>query len=131
MRLCPPCGQTLPVEEFYKGQRRCKECAKAANRAWKAANREKVQLYNRRGHYQHHYGITISDFELIVQRQGGGCAVCGSDQELCVDHNHTTGEVRGVLCNSCNASAGKMGDSPSRLRALADYIQDRGSYGST
>ena len=131
MRLCPPCGQTKPQEEFYKGQRRCKECSKALNKVYMAANKDKQSLYNRRATLRHKYGISMEDFDSILLQQGGGCCVCGSSERLCVDHNHATGEVRGILCNDCNVSAGTMGDSPSRLRALADYLEERGTYGST
>jgi Recombination endonuclease VII len=51
------------------------------------------------------------------------CEVCSSTTKLCWDHDHSTGIHRGTLCNSCNASIGFAGDNPTRLRALANYLE--------
>ena len=65
----------------------------------------------------------------MLAAQGGGCAICGGQQttkgknELSVDHCHTTGMVRGLLCNKCNQALGLSDDEPGRLRMMADYIE--------
>jgi len=50
------------------------------------------------------YGITLDDYEEILDSQGGTCAICGGTElkRLSVDHDHKTGRVRGLLCNRCN-----------------------------
>src|SRR3990167_6343729 len=52
------------------------------------------------------FGITIDEYNLMLKNQKGGCAICGMKhnhkRRFCIDHNHTTNEVRGLLCNGCN-----------------------------
>jgi hypothetical protein len=65
--------------------------------------------------------------------QGGVCAICsrpetrpdrsGNPQRLSVDHCHETGQVRGLLCHSCNITLGVARDDPEHLRAMADYVE--------
>lgn len=63
-----------------------------------------------------------------MDRQGGVCAVCGCPEKnsrygrLAVDHNHENGEVRGLLCDSCNNGLGRFGDNPDRLISAAAYL---------
>jgi hypothetical protein len=55
------------------------------------------------------------------------CQVCGSsgsNRRLSVDHDHTSGKVRGLLCASCNFAIGNMGDDPDKLRAAANYLEE-------
>ncbi len=75
------------------------------------------------------YGITQEAYDLVLEYQGGGCAICGRKENtakyfkyLHVDHDHTTGEVRGILCDSCNLAIGKFQDNPELLRRAADYL---------
>lgn len=85
----------------------------------------------KRGNGFHNHGIRTDQYEELHRAQGGGCAVCGVQKpsewkrgNLELDHCHATGEVRGLLCGDCNSSAGRVGDDPARLRALADYIEN-------
>lgn len=78
-----------------------------------------------------HYGIDLEQWEAIYAAQGGVCAICktcerdknGRYANLAVDHCHTTGVVRGLLCNSCNRAIGLLKDSPSTARAAALYLE--------
>lgn len=59
-----------------------------------------------------------------IYTAGGGCLVCGATHSrMVVDHDHATGEVRGLLCSPCNAAIGLLEDSPARLRAAAAYLE--------
>lgn len=78
------------------------------------------------------YGISIEVYNEMLEEQGGVCAICqspesattrGTVRALCVDHDHATGAVRALLCNSCNSALGQAGDDPERLRAMAEYIE--------
>lgn len=75
------------------------------------------------------YGITIEDKRRIYKKQNNQCVGCGSKKsiyKICVDHNHKNGEVRGLLCRTCNAAIGLLGDDNSvvfnRLTNIIDYI---------
>lgn len=74
-----------------------------------------VKLRERAGHLKRKYGITIEQYASMLEAQGGGCAICGrlprEDIALHVDHDHSTGAVRGILCFPCN-------------NALADFQED-------
>jgi hypothetical protein len=64
----------------------------------------------------------------MLSEQSGVCKICGEPcptykHALAVDHNHTTGKVRGLLCNNCNNGLGRFRDNPQYLRAAADYLE--------
>lgn len=85
------------------------------------------------------YGLTVEGFYGLMAIQEGACAICQVTMTLasdggriaadsaCVDHDHNTGRVRGILCSKCNLAIGKFADSPSRLRRAADYLERAGS----
>lgn len=78
------------------------------------------------------YGIGQADYERMLLEQDGHCATCAVTEDeshrgrLHVDHDHATGEVRGLLCANCNRAIGLAADSPSRLRRMADYLEGGG-----
>jgi hypothetical protein len=80
------------------------------------------------------YGLTLAGYKELLAEQGGGCAICGAVDarsahksgtryKLVVDHNHATGEVRGLLCNPCNRGLGFMGEDEGRLFAAVRYLR--------
>lgn len=78
------------------------------------------------------HGISIEDYNGILLKQHGICAIClkpettitrGHLQPLAVDHNHTINEVRGLLCIKCNTAIGLLDDSPERAQALIQYLE--------
>lgn len=84
-------------------------------RAHYYANRDKYLTIERDRAYRARYGITLADYDRMLKEQDSRCAICGSDRALknnertwafAVDHCHTTGKVRGLLCNACNVGLG-------------------------
>lgn len=70
--------------------------------------------------------VAWGGYEAQLARQGGGCAVCGKrpgDVRLHVDHNHLTGECRGLLCWTCNATVGRARDDANRLTVAGTYLK--------
>lgn len=139
MKTCPKCTETKPYTEFNKNrstkdgyQSYCKPCKLSANKS----NPKRPET-GRRQRLKRYYGITLEDFGRIQREQNDRCAICEThideakvhNNTFCVDHNHKTGEVRGLLCNFCNTALGKMQDNPKLLRAAADYLEDKGHYG--
>jgi 5-methylcytosine-specific restriction endonuclease McrA len=87
---------------------------------------------NRKWHLKTMYGLTLEQYEAMLIAQHGVCAVCrqpetalrrGTVKSLDVDHNHTTNQIRGLLCSACNNSLGMLREDPLRIRALAEYIE--------
>jgi hypothetical protein len=70
------------------------------------------------------YGITLDQLRAMYARQNYGCAICGrSGCELVLDHDHVTGELRGLLCIPCNLILGLLRDDPRIARAAAQYLE--------
>lgn len=91
-------------------------------------NREKYLAIERERSYQKLYGISVSDYERMLASQGGKCAICGRDKSgkkawrsFSIDHCHSTGRVRGLLCTPCNVHLGWF----ERFAAVAmKYLED-------
>jgi hypothetical protein len=94
----------------------------ASRRAWREKNRDRVRANER----LRTYGLSAEEFVRLMKQQGGVCAICFRPQNggraLDVDHDHETGQVRGLLCGACNAAIGLLGDTPDRLRRAAVYL---------
>lgn len=70
------------------------------------------------------YGITEQDWLQLLDKQGGHCACCPETEGLCVDHCHTTGKVRGLLCHHCNRALGLFRDNPEYITNALNYLND-------
>lgn len=75
--------------------------------------------------------LSEHEVQRAVNATGGKCEVCTAllVDGYVVDHNHKTGEFRGILCTRCNTGLGHFGDDPAWLEAAADYLLERGHYG--
>ena len=86
---------------------------------------------------KHEYGITLLEYEALLAKQNGVCAICrqpektldkksNSPRRLAVDHCHTTDKIRGLLCFYCNTGIGKFGDNPQLIERAAEYVRSKG-----
>ena len=75
------------------------------------------------------YGLTLTDYEILLAGQGYCCTTCGTPHtdapkgRLHIDHCHSTGKVRGLLCSQCNTALGLVQDDVELLRRLAEYLE--------
>jgi hypothetical protein len=129
----------------------CKTCHQAKQRQWYLANRvhaiaevkrwqqenkqhlhayrrdyrQRRRAEDRDAHLRRTFGITQADYETLLARQDGGCGICGRRPgkiSLHVDHDHETGEIRGLLCVGCNNALGQFHDDAALLVRAADYV---------
>lgn len=126
-RRCTLCRKTKPIDEFYfstsaKRWRasRCKACVKSEATRRARENPKRRREVERKSRY----GITPQQFDALKAKQAGACAICQEipDKALCVDHDHDTGAVRGLLCTTCNVGLAMLGDSPVRLLDAVEYL---------
>lgn len=129
-------------------QYRCKQCVKEIEKGRKEYHKNKMKKLRANPEYkikeaankrdyrlQWSYGITEKDYYDILESQNHSCYICNTHERelprsLCVDHNHKTGTIRGLLCDSCNRCLGLAKDSSNLLRKMAKYLDEKGSYGS-
>jgi hypothetical protein len=73
------------------------------------------------------YGITLEQYNMLLEEQNGACAICGtkSDSYLSVDHDHKTKIVRGLLCQSCNIALGLLHDDIGLGERAIEYLSRR------
>ena len=80
---------------------------------------------------QRKYGIGVDKYNSLLAEQSGVCAICKTEcvsgKKLAVDHNHDTGEVRGLLCCKCNRGLGNFADNLDRLQEAVLYLQRYGA----
>ena len=128
-KICPKCSGEFPLTKFGKDSKTldglrvwCRACVNASSRRYYNKNSETLiarkkqyrldnldQLLN--SHLKRTYDITLVDFDKMFEEQDGCCFICGRHQSefsrrLDVDHDHDSGQVRGLLCYSCNTKLG-------------------------
>lgn len=132
-KRCTRCRHHRPLGQFAidRGAKTgrsawCKPC----RNDWAKANRHRTRDVEYAAKLQSRYGITIDQYDAMLVAQGGRCAICPSTtpgghggRRFHVDHDHTTGVVRGLLCSPCNSGLGHLGDNPDRLRAALAYLE--------
>lgn len=147
MKLCTTCGIEKELDAFYnykKGPQgksyRCKPCDTAARKSYEARHPQRTREGHRRASLLSKYGITIEQFDKMWEDQKGCCQICdvelsnafkgGSTKNASntanVDHCHTEGHVRGILCATCNKALGLFKDRPDLLRKAANYLEEKG-----
>ena len=149
-KQCSLCRRTKAVSEFSPRNDRpggrqsaCRECVRRRERdrrladVGKARTRDAKKRYGnptalRKAKLKYLYGITLQAYEDMFAAQGGLCLICKRPEQrrdrkgrlcrLCVDHDHKTGKIRGLLCRTCNYGIGAFEDDPQRLVAAAAYV---------
>jgi hypothetical protein len=130
-RRCGKCREVKSTSEFPRNRTTksgfhsyCKPCHQ---------NQFRESLARRHGgssrhyHLMQKYGIGAIEVDELIRQQGGACAVCRRREAKQVDHDHDTGEVRGIVCLLCNAAMGAFHDDPHLIRRAIAYVKEHSS----
>lgn len=134
------------MNQFYKDRTRgdclglkhvCKECDNTRKISWEKVNTPKIKSKNRRQQLRRYWPTSTGaeaskNYQQLFELQLGKCFICKRHQSefnqlLSVDHNHITGEVRGLLCSDCNVGLGCFKDNPTLLNDAANYLRRNSS----
>lgn len=137
LKKCAKCGKTKPHSEFAKTKDKasglvshCKECVRVKNKKLWAEGSVRDAVYRRK------YGISLHQYQSLLQAQNGACKICGTNDpkghgskngRFFVDHCHATGVVRGLLCHHCNIGIGAFADDLARLQKAIEYLSQAGA----
>jgi hypothetical protein len=139
------CGTEKPLTSYRSRggtmthllKSQCNSCLYSEHKRWAEENPSRIREYRDKDSWTlskrcARRGITPEQLIDTYDRQEECCAICKKEIELsesAIDHNHVTGEFRGVLCKQCNRALGMFRDSPTILRNAIDYLEDFGNYG--
>lgn len=150
MKYCSRCQETKAKNGFYRAKRKsdgcscyCKKCSKEIRKVRYASDPERFKAEAREHRiknpyqphppgwwrdreYQKKYGISIADYDRMFARQSGCCSICQKQTpgvHLHIDHNHETGNVRSLLCLTCNAGLGHFRDDVGLLKDAIKYLR--------
>jgi hypothetical protein len=141
MKHCKTCNTTKPLSDFglLRGKPRhiCKECRKQESKDWYEKNKDRKKALSQK--YKHikkdkdlqsTYGIDLETYHKMLAEQNHQCKICLAHQDtlkraMCVDHDHNTGKVRGLLCDTCNRSLGLLKDNVDTLMRAVDYLRGK------
>src|SRR3990167_2167039 len=107
-------------------------CAHCLQKERERPTRPQNKATYRNWYYLRRYGLSLAEYERLFQAQGGKCAVCqtktarttrGRTDVLHVDHNHGSGQIRGLLCLRCNRAVGLLRDSAAVAQQLVNYLK--------
>ena len=135
MKKCYNCGLEKPFELFDKNKAKqdgrateCKQCKKEFKQKQLENDYLGTRLKERANNLKRMFGMSLEAYDEKLKAQNGVCAICGSlcksGKRLAVDHNHTTGKIRDLLCGNCNGGLGMFQDNPELLLKAADYLKD-------
>lgn len=141
MKICVKCGESKEYSEFspngvtkkgtQKYRSRCRECDNARQLKHRKVNpnthrysKERLKGYQVKAAY----GITYDEWLNLMNSRGWSCEICGREVEtsgraLAIDHDHSTGALRGVLCQRCNCAIGLLSDNEETLHNAIEYLQ--------
>ena len=128
-RYCRNCGkllvlkQTRDIERKRFCSRKCKVIAP------RSGNKMSDPNYWRKYHFNKKYNVSYKDWVRMWTGQDGKCAICGesfaNQSYACVDHDHETGEIRGLLCRKCNMVIGHFNDNPKLIMEAIKYLKTK------
>ncbi len=147
-KFCSKCNETKNLSDFSKHKQTgdghnswCRKCVSIVDKAYRKSHPEKAPVLAlrakkwRQGHPQwqlrynlrHHYKMLTGQYRQLLSEQHNRCKLCkvtfSETKRPCVDHNHTTGKIRGLLCSKCNRGLGCFNDNIETFEAAVEYLK--------
>jgi hypothetical protein len=133
-KTCPKCGEEKAIDDFYFQRRTCKPCVREHQQRFRDADPD----YNRNRNLQRRYGIDVEEYRNLIADHNFACGICKVEipetiaykgkRSGVVDHNHETGDIRGILCQKCNLVLGHARENTDILYRAIVYLSERGAY---
>jgi len=143
-KICTVCKEDKPITAYrtrggdmrHLLKSRCNTCLYIKHKEWVKQNPNRIKAYRNKDSWTltkrcARRGITPEQLIDAYARQEECCAICKQEIKLsdsAIDHNHNTGEFRGVLCKQCNRALGMFKDSPTVLKNAIEYLELFGDY---
>lgn len=139
-KICNTCKKEQHIENFGKYKSRDKVLRR--NKCNKCRSKDQQKRYHnnpdikeqalknsRKSHLKIKYNMTVEEYNVLYNNQKGKCFICNKTMKgsLNIDHCHTTGKIRGLLCWSCNIGLGKFKDNKNYLQKAIEYLEN--TYG--
>jgi hypothetical protein len=147
LKTCNKCGEEKNINLFKKNHAICRTCyniwqktkyrikvnteegrqkIRNSHLAWRRKNRLHVRKLSRNSHLKITFGITPEQYDEMCVKQNFKCAVCREKDDmgkrLSIDHDHSTGRIRGLLCTKCNLALGNLKDNTESIKRLLVYL---------
>lgn len=131
-KVCTKCKIEKPTTDYHKDitttigtTSHCKTCKREYKKTYNKDNKHLTRAYK----LKIRYNITIQEYKSMLSSQDGKCHICGIHHTelpiaLCIDHCHSTGQVRGLLCGKCNQGLGLFKDDIEALERAIQYLKD-------
>lgn len=132
MKVCTVCRKEKPLTDFYNRAAsedgkayRCKSCDNKAVQKYRKENSDSYKKSKKAINLKHKYGISEEDHYEMMASQEGRCKICLEDlTDPQVDHCHSSGKVRGLLCRRCNMGLGHFKDNVQTLENAIKYLKE-------
>lgn len=139
-RICISCKTIRPKSEFYRFPQHVDGLRHTCIPCMKAYDKKRYKKKSKQSHINQlmkWYGLSLEDYEKMYSDRKGKCDICGIHKpprnykygakphmSICVDHNHKTGKVRGLLCFQCNFALGNFKDDIELVRSAVRYLEE-------
>lgn len=128
---CNRCSTTLTKENAYKfgsDVSQCKVCRQEVVKEFKVKTEGSTKAYHRKLNNSRWFNLSSEEFDELRALADYRCEICSKeevDKNLCVDHCHSTGVIRGYLCKQCNSAIGLLGDNSQSLNKALEYLKSK------
>lgn len=133
MKACPTCKLQKESEEFGRDKSKkdglnyyCKPCVRVRQQKWKTDNPAQHKKLERKSYLKKRWGLSVDEYQKMSEAQDHRCAICrqpeSENRSMAVDHDHSTGKIRGLLCRPCNTSLAQFENTDSLQRAV-EYLK--------